>query len=72
MTTAFNPTDVIFATVRQRGMVLANLRLSGNSPMADIISRLPRIIGNLMGITTIDLRNGTQGWQRRHTVMLSA
>lgn len=72
MTTAFNPSDVIFATVRQRGMVLANLRMSGISSMADIISRLPHAIGRLMGITTIDLRNGTQGWQRRHTIMLTA
>jgi hypothetical protein len=72
MTTAFNPTDVIFATVRQRGTVLANLRMSGISSMADIISRLPHAIGRLMGITTIDLRNGTQGWQRRHTIMLTA
>lgn len=72
MTTAFNPSDVIFATVRQRGMVLANLRMSGISSMADIISRLPHAIGRLMGITTIDLRNGTQGWHRRHTIMLTA
>lgn len=72
MTTAFNPSDVIFATVRQRGMVLANLRMSGINSMADIISRLPHAIGRLMGITTIDLRNGTQGWQRRHTIMLTA
>lgn len=72
MTTAFNPSDVIFATVRQRGTVLANLRMSGISSMADIISRLPHAIGRLMGITTIDLRNGTQGWQRRHTIMLTA
>gem|GEM_PF-4211916 len=47
MTTAFNPTDVIFATVRQRGTVLANLRMSGISSMADIISRLPDFLRHI-------------------------
>lgn len=69
--TAFCPTDVIFATIRQRGTVLANLRLSGISSLADVIRQLPSAVAGLMGLTVIELRNGTQGWQQRHTLMLS-
>lgn len=61
--------DVIFATVRQRGRVLTTLRLSGITSLTDVLSS---ICGRFSGIATIDLRNGTQGWQRRHTVMLPA
>lgn len=68
MTTILS-SDVIFATVSQRGKVMTTLRLSGITSVGDVVSSIGRMF---RGITTIDLRNGTQGWQRRHTVMLSA
>lgn len=61
--------DVIFATVRQRGQVMTTLRLSGITSFGDVVASVGRLF---KGITTIDLRNGTQGWNRRHTVMLTA
>ncbi len=61
--------DVIFATVSQRGKVMTTLRMSGITSLGEIVSSVGQMF---RGITTIDLRNGTQGWQRRHTVMLSA
>ena len=61
--------DIIFATVRQRGRLLANLRISGVTSVNDILGRLS---GKISGLATIDLRNSTQGWQRRHTVMIAA
>lgn len=61
--------DEIFATVSQRGRVLSSLRLSGITSLADIL----RAIGNeIRGLATIELRNSTQGWQRRHTIMFAA
>ncbi|MEF2642699.1 MAG: hypothetical protein U0M50_01400 [Paramuribaculum sp.] len=61
--------DVIFATVRQRGQVMTTLRLSGITSFGDVVASVGRLF---KGITTIDLRNGTQGWNLRHTVMLTA
>lgn len=61
--------DTIFATIRQRGCVLTTMRLSGISSFADILARLR---GNVHGMATIELRNGTQGWAHRRTVMLCA
>lgn len=61
--------DEIFATVSQRGRVMSSLRLSGITSLADIL----RAIGNeIRGLATIELRNSTQGWQRRHTIMFAA
>lgn len=61
--------DVIFATIRQRGQILTTMRLSGITSLSEIVSSLH---GSVHGIATIDLRNGTQGWSRRHTVMLAS
>lgn len=61
--------DIIFATIRQRGRILTTLRLSGITSLSEIVTALH---GIARGIATIDLRNGTQGWSRRHTVMLAA
>lgn len=63
------PSDIIFATIRQRGQILTTLRLSGITSLSEIVSGLK---GIARGITTIDLRNGSQGWCRRHTVMIAA
>lgn len=61
--------DEIFATVSQRGRVMSSLRLSGITSLSDIL----RAIGNeIRGLATIELRNSTQGWQRRHTIMFAA
>lgn len=62
-----SPTDIIFATIRQRGRILDIVRLSGVASLSDILCRLK---GLFAGLTTIDLRNGSQGWSSRHTVMI--
>ncbi len=61
--------DIIFATIRQRGQILTTLRLSGITSLSEIVSSLH---GIARGLTTIDLRNGSQGWSSRHTVLLAA
>lgn len=67
-----NSSDIIFATVMQRGTTLASIRISGITSFAEILRHLRNILSGIMGMTTIDLRNGTQGWQQRRTVMLTA
>ncbi len=70
--TTIKSTDVIFATVIQRGVVLASLRLSGITSLPELLKKIMRTITGAVGITTIDLRNGSQGWQQRRTIMLTA
>lgn len=70
MATILN-SDIIFATVIQRGTTVASLRMSGISSMSDIVSRVRTAIGQFTGLTTINLRNGSQGWNHRHTVMFA-
>lgn len=68
---AILPSDTIFATVIQRGIVKTTLCLNGLSSESDIIRRVRSAMGNLLGLTTIELRNGSQGWSQQRTVMLT-
>lgn len=61
--------DIIFATVIQRGMTIASLRLIGINSMADVVRSVRTNIGAATGLTTINLRNGSRGWRTSSTVM---
>lgn len=63
-------TDVMFATVKQRGNTLATLRLSGMSSLADIINYIKTIVKGRMGLLTLSLRNSTQGWAQERNIIL--
>lgn len=63
-------TDTIFATVKQRGSMIANLRLSGVESMAHVMREVRSHLGTVSGLLTIDLRNQSQGWMSRQSVML--
>lgn len=54
--------DVIIATLTQRGLNVANLRISGLSDISQVIEYIRRTISGLIGMTSLRLRNGTQGW----------
>ncbi len=69
---SFHSSDVIFATVRQRGNVILSMQLSGIGSYAQLICHLRKLLAGLMGIATLDLRNGTQGWSQSRPVMLAA
>lgn len=59
--------DLIFATVSQRGRVVADVALRGITSLGDVlrsIEGLPR------GLARVSVRNGSQGWASSHTVML--
>ena len=63
--------DIIFASVSFHGTTLANIRLSGVTTFRDILAVIRREIGTLTGLLTISLRNMTQGWTGRHSVLMS-
>lgn len=63
--------DIIFATISMRGKILARLRLDGISSYSEILSRLLKSVAGLRGMATVDIRNSSQGWTTRKSVMLS-
>ncbi len=67
-----NSSDIIFATVIQRGRTIASVRLSGMRTVNDIIRYLSGVVKNTVGMITLSLRNGTQGWQQERNVMFGS
>lgn len=64
--------DIIFATLIQHGSHIASYRLSGLTSPAEIIRQLRRLAGNITGVVTLQLRNGSQGWTHRRSCTLAA
>ncbi len=57
-----NRNDVIFARVTQRGATIYDGRMSGLSSMSDVMAHLRNALGGAVGLMTLNLRNGSQGW----------
>ena len=69
MATIFT-TDILYATVIQRGTTIATLTLSGVSSLAEIISRIKSVVKDSIGMLTLNLRNSTQGWRQQRNIIL--
>ncbi|MDE6265687.1 MAG: hypothetical protein K2M11_11170 [Paramuribaculum sp.] len=63
-------TDILYATVSQRGTTIATLTLSGMSSFAEIVKHIRSIIKDTIGMLTLNLRNGTQGWREERNIIL--
>ena len=61
--------DTIFATVRGRNSIIANLRLCGMNSMADVVASVRDAVGE--GLLTLTLRNGSQGWTDRRSILFA-
>ncbi len=61
--------DIIYATLTQRGTTLGTYRIEGMSSKADVIRHLRSMVKNCLGIVTLSLRNSTQGWQHRQSLL---
>lgn len=55
-------TDVVFATIIQRGRTLYSARISGMSSVAEVMKYLHSAVGKVAGMVTLNLRNSSQGW----------
>lgn len=62
-------TDIIYATVVRRGTMIASLCLSGIASLADLLLRVRSEIGCGCGLVTLSLRNGSQGWTDRRSLL---
>lgn len=65
-----NPIDQLFITVRQNGMTRLITELSGVSSFIDIVNCLRNNLPGLNGLTTIMVRNTTEGWSKSQTVFV--
>lgn len=54
--------DIVFATITQRGNMLLNLRLSGINGPADIYRAIRSHLPGISGVTRLSIRNASQGW----------
>lgn len=54
--------DVMFATILQHGRTLYTARICGMTSMADIVRYISTNFGTILGMFTLNLRNGSQGW----------
>lgn len=61
-------TDLIFATVTQRGRVVANVALRGITSLTDVLRSIPSLPH---GLASVSLRNSTRGWSQTRMVLLS-
>ncbi|MCM1504805.1 MAG: hypothetical protein NC127_06395 [Muribaculum sp.] len=66
-----NTSDIIFATITQRGKRIGTFRLSGLESFAEIIRTVRRLSAGAIGLVTVTLRNGTQGWRHTRSIMLN-
>ncbi|MCH5319255.1 MAG: hypothetical protein J1E38_06060 [Paramuribaculum sp.] len=65
------PTDIIYATVTQRGRVLASIKLKGMKTIGEIYNYIKRLLEGSIGLVTFSLRNSSQGWRDERNIMLS-
>ncbi len=69
-TVTVSATDVVFATVIACGRTVFRATYAGMSSLEDILAALRRgVRGVMAGPVTVSLRNGTQGWTVRRTLM---
>lgn len=66
----FSSSDLIFATVLNRGDVIASMRLSGVSSYTELLSAVRSRVGHVGGLSTLSVRNSSQGWSARQAVIL--
>lgn len=62
--------DVIFATLMQHGRQVVNIQVSGITSIAELVRRVYANVRGCIGMATLTLRNCTQGWARRHTIVM--
>ncbi|MCM1517796.1 MAG: hypothetical protein NC117_04065 [Pseudoflavonifractor sp.] len=65
-----NRSDVIFATLMQQGRQVVSIQISGITSIAEVMRKIYGQVKDCIGLATLMLRNGTQGWARRQTIVL--
>ena len=66
-----NFSDVIYATIMQRGCVVASVKLSGMTSFAAVLKSLKGAVKGSLGMVTLNLRNSSQGWSSRQALLMN-
>lgn len=64
--------DTIFATLMNRGRVVAEATLTGVSSVSHVMRVMRAAAPGILGLSTLSLRNSSQGWSTTQTVYLRA
>lgn len=64
-------TDLLFATLTQRGRIIASLRLRGITSFAGIVAYIRRTLSDVTGLIRLTLRCPSRGWSQERNIMLS-
>lgn len=65
-----SPLDVLYITIMQHGTTCLNTCVTGIKSLSDIISHARRSVPGLNGMTTLSVRNSTEGWTARQSVFI--
>lgn len=63
-------TDVIYATLLQRGVALLSLRLDGVTSMQQLRQSVMSRVERLTGMAMLSVRNSSQGWSSSQSLYL--
>ena len=67
-----NLQDEIYATLTQRGNVIATIKMTGINSVSAVLSKLRIIAEGCVGMVTFKMRNCSQGWVQCRNIMLSS
>ena len=68
--TTIAPLDRLFVSVLQNGTSRYSGEFSGVSSFSDIVNSLRLRMPELRGLTTLCIRNSTEGWTSSRSIML--
>ena len=64
------PLDRLFITVSQNGITRFISELTGVTSFRDIVNYTREMAPGIIGMTTISVRNSTEGWHTRESIIL--
>lgn len=63
--------DEIYATLTQRGIIVAKVKMQGIKSLSDVLMHLRSLASNCVGLVTLKVRNYTQGWSQSRSIKLT-
>ena len=67
-----NYNDVIYATLTQRGNVIASVKMCGVTSFEFLLRQLRNIVSGCVGMVTLQIRNYSQGWSQNKKLVIGA
>lgn len=69
---SINTSDILFATLTNKGSKLLSLRISGISSYSELIKTIRSMTpAHALGLITLQLRNHSQGWSSTRPLLMA-